>query len=181
MAVAEQNLANASDLATGPAVFPPFESSTFLSQIIWLTIVFGLLYWMMSRIALPRVGAILENRRSRIEQDLADASSMQQQATAAGAAYDAKLADAKAGAQALAQQTHQKLLAADEARRHALEADLSAKMATAEHQIAETKTRAMGSVEGIARDAAAAIVEHLTGKSADPQAIDAALSAAKTA
>jgi F-type H+-transporting ATPase subunit b len=181
MAVAEQNLANASDLATGPAVFPPFESSTFLSQIIWLAIVFGLLYWMMSRIALPRVGSILENRRSRIEGDLADASRMQQQATEAGAAYEKKLADAKANAQALAQKTHEDLLAADEARRHSLEADLNAKMASAEHQIAETKTRAMGSVEGIARDAAAAIVEHLTGKPADPQAIETALSTAKIA
>ena len=181
MAVAEQNLANASDLATGSAAFPPFESSTFLSQIISLVIVFGALYFMMSRIALPRVADILQNRRSRIDQDLADASSMQMQATAAGAAYDAKLADAKANAQALAQKTHQDLLAADDARRHALEADLNAKMATAESQIAETKTRAMGSVEGIARDAAAAIVEHLTGKPADPQAIDAAVSASKAA
>jgi F-type H+-transporting ATPase subunit b len=181
MAVAEQNLANASDLATGPAVFPPFESSTFLSQIIWLAIVFGLLYWMMSRIALPRVGSILENRRNRIEGDLADASRMQQQATAAGAAYEQKLADAKANAQALAQKTHEDLLAADEGRRHALEAELNAKMAAAESQIAETKTRAMGSVEGIARDAAAAIVEHLTGKPADPQAVETALSTAKTA
>lgn len=181
MAVAEQTLANASDLAPPSAVFPPFESSTYVSQIFWLVIVFGLLYLMMSRIALPRVGAILENRRNRIEGDLADASRMQQQATAAGAAYDAKLADAKAGAQALAQQTHQELLAAEDTRRHALEADLNARMAAAEQQISETKTRAMGSVEGIARDAAAAIVEHLTGKSADPQAIDTALSAAKTA
>ncbi len=180
MAVAEQNLANASDLATGPAVFPPFESSTFLSQIIWLVVVFGLLYWMMSRIALPRVGAILENRRSRIEGDLADAARMQQQATAASAAYDAKLADAKARSQALAQKTHEELLAADEAKRHALEADLNVKMATAERQIAETKTRAMGSVEGIARDAAAAIVEHLTGKPANPQAIESALAEAGT-
>ena len=73
MAVAEQTLANASDLDTGSAAFPPFESSTYLSQIFWLVIIFGLLYWLMSTIALPRVGAILENRRNRIEGDLADA------------------------------------------------------------------------------------------------------------
>ncbi|RYB04769.1 F0F1 ATP synthase subunit B' [Lichenibacterium ramalinae] len=176
MAVAEQTLANASDLDTGSAAFPPFESSTYLSQIVWLVIVFGLLYWLMSRIALPRVGAILENRRSRIEGDLADAARMQEQATAASAAYDSKLAEAKTRAQALAQKTHEELLAADEARRHTLEGELNGKMAAAERQIAETKTRAMGNVEGIARDAAAAIVQHLTGKAADPQAVDAALS-----
>ena len=177
MAVAEQNLANASDLAT-PA-FPPFESSTFVSQIFWLVVVFGLLYWLMSRIALPRVGAILETRRGRIEGDLAEAERMQAQAKAASEAYDKKLADAKTNAQTVAQKTHETLLAESEARRHALEADLNGKLAAAEAQIAETKTRAMGSVEGIARDAAAAIVEHLTGKPVDPQALDSAISAAK--
>lgn len=178
MAVAEQNLADASELATGSAAFPPFESSTFLSQVVWLAIVFGLLYWLMSRIALPRVGAILEARRGRIDGDLQAASRMQQQATEASADYDAKLADAKARAQGLAQKTHEELMAADEGKRHALEADLNGKLAAAEQQIAATKTRAMGSVEGIARDAAAAIVEHLTGKPADPRAIEAALSGA---
>ena len=135
----------------------------------------------MSKFALPRVGAILENRRSRIEGDLADAARMQEQASAASAAYDTKLAEAKTRAQALAQQTHEQLLAADEARRHALEAELNGKMAAAEQQIAETKARAMGNVEGIARDAAAAIVQHLTGKAADPQAVDAAVAATSTA
>ncbi len=181
MAVAEQTLANASDLAPASSAFPPFESSTYLSQVFWLIIVFGLLYWLMSTVALPRVGAILENRRGRIEGDLADAARMQEQATAASAAYDSKLAEAKARAQALAQQTHTELVAADEAKRHALEDELNGKMADAERQIAETKTRAMGNVAGIARGAASAIVEHLTGKAADPQAVDAAISAAEAA
>lgn len=178
MAVAEQTLANASDLAPPSAAFPPFESSTYLSQIFWLVIVFGLLYWLMSTIALPRVGAILENRKNRIEGDLADAARMQEQATAAGAAYEKKLADAKANAQALAQKTHEELLAADDAKRHALEDELNAKMAAAERQIGDTKTRAMGNVQAIARDAAGAIVEHLTGKPADAQAVDAAITEA---
>lgn len=179
MAVAEQTLAQAADLTPEPASFPPFESSTYLSQIFWLVIIFGLLYWLMSTVALPRVGAILENRRKRIEGDLADAARMQEQATAAGASYDAKLADAKGRAQALAQKTHEDLLAADDAKRHALEGELNGKMAAAESQIADTKARAMGNVQGIARDAAAAIVEHLTGKAADPQAVDAAIAASK--
>ncbi len=179
MAVAEQTLATASELTPEPSAFPPFESATFLSQIFWLVIIFGLLYVLMSRVALPRVGAILDNRRSRIEGDLADATSMQAQATAAGAAYDTKLADAKSRAQALAQTTHEELLAADEAKRHALEDEINGRMAEAERQIGDTKARAMSNVEGIARDAAAAIVEHLTGKPADPQAIEAAISASK--
>jgi F-type H+-transporting ATPase subunit b len=166
---------NAPDLVSPGGVFPPFDNHTFLSQIVWLVVVFGLLYWMMSRIALPRVGSILDARRGRIQGELADAHRMQKQAVEASAAYDAKLADAKSRAQALAQQTHEELMTANNARRHALEDDLNAKLAAAERQIEDTKGRAMGSVTGIARDAAAAIVEHLTGKAADPQAIDAAI------
>ena len=180
MAVAEQTLAKASELAPEPAAFPPFESASFLSQIFWLVVIFGLLYWLMSKIALPRVGAILENRKNRIEGDLADAARMQEQATAAGAAYEKKLADAKANAQGVAQKTHEELLAADEARRHALEDELNGRMAAAERQIGETKARAMGNVQGIARDAAAAIVEHLTGRPADAAALDAAVNEAGT-
>ena len=79
----------------------------------------------------------------------------------------------------MAQKTHEELVAADEAKRHALEDELNGKMAAAERQIGETKARAMGNVRGIARDAAATIVEHLTGKPADPQAVDAAIAASK--
>lgn len=178
MAVAEQTLANAAELAPEPAAFPPFESSSFLSQIISLVVIFGALYLLMSRVALPRVGAILENRRRRIETDIGDAARMQEQATAAGAAYEARLAAAKSNAQDLAQKTHEELLAADDARRHALEADLNGRIAASERQIADTKSRAMGNVQAIARDAAAAIVEHLTGVPADAAAVDAAIAEA---
>ncbi len=175
MAAPEQ----AANAVAQPAVFPPFDNHSFVSQIVWLVVVFGLLYWMMSRIALPRVGSILEARRGRIEGDLADAARMQQQATDASAAYDSKLADAKARSQALAQKTHEELLAETESKRHALEDELNAKLATAEQQIQDMKTRAMSNVEGIARGASAAIIEHLTGKAADPQALDAAMASAK--
>ena len=170
---------NSPDLVHPAGVFPPFDAHNFVPQIIWLIIVFGALYWLMSRIALPRVGNILEARQSRIDGDLKDAARMQEQAAAASAAYDKTLADAKARAQTLAQQTHDKLHADTEAKRHALDTDLNAKLAAAEAQIAGTKAQAMTSVEGIARGAAAAIVEHLTGRAASQDAIDAAVATAK--
>ena len=70
------------------------------------------------------------------------------------------------------------MLAAAEAKRHALADELDGRMAEAERQISDTKTRAMASVGGIARDAAAAIVEPLTGRPADPRAVDAAMTGA---
>ena len=77
----------------------------------------------------------------------------------------------------MAQQTHDQLHAESETKRHALEAQLNAKLAAAEAQIADTKARAMGNVQGIARDAAATIVQHLTGKAPEPDSLSAAAAA----
>ncbi|UDL96340.1 F0F1 ATP synthase subunit B' [Lichenihabitans sp. PAMC28606] len=167
-------IVNNPDAGHQVGVFPPFDAHNFVPQIIWLVIIFGALYWLMSRIALPRVENILEARRGRIEGDLSDARSMQDQAHAAGVSYDKTLADAKGRAQAMAQQTHDALHAESEAKRHALETALNAKLATADAQINETKTRAMSNVETIARDTASAIVQHLTGTAPSAEAVAAA-------
>ena len=179
MATPAENAVVSTELANDPShqagVFPPFDAHNFVPQLIWLVIIFGLLYLLMSRIALPRVAGILEARHAKLAKDLDDAALMQTQAKDAGEAYDKTLATARAGAQSLAQQTHEKLHAESEAKRHAVEAELNAKLSAAEAQIAETKTRAMTNVAGIARDTASSLVEHLTGHRPDPAAVEAAL------
>ena len=88
---------------------------------------------------------------------------------------DKTLADAKARAQGLAQQTHDKLHAEAEAKRHALEDELNGKLSAAEKQIGATRDRAMSSVAGIARDTAAAIVQHITGAAPSDEALTRAV------
>ena len=161
-------------------VFPPFDAHNFIPQIVWLVIIFGALYLLMSRLALPRVENILEARRTRINKDLDEARAMQDQAQAAGSAYEKTLADAKGRAQALGQQAHDQLHAESETKRHALEADLAQKLAASETQIAATKAQAMSNVGTIARDAARTVVEHLTGRPASGEAIAAASNAIET-
>ncbi|MDX7949984.1 F0F1 ATP synthase subunit B [Lichenihabitans sp. Uapishka_5] len=168
----------AGDATHQAGVFPPFDSHAFLPQIIWLVLIFGALYWLMSRVALPRVEGILEARKHRLAKDLGEAAAMQAQAKAAGETYDKTLADARVRSQTLAQEQHDKLHATSEAKRHAVEADLNAKLATAEAQIQETRTRAMSNVATIAEDAAAAIVDHLTGRAPDRQQVSAAVAKA---
>jgi len=163
--------------AKGP--FPPFDPNVFAPQLIWLALTFGLLYLLMSRIALPRIENILEARRARIAADVDDAASMQGKAQAAGAAYEKTLADAKASAQATAQSTRDKLAADSAAKRKTLEDQLNAKLADAERSIAGTKAQAMSHVTEIATTAAADIVAHLTGKPADVQKIAAAIASTK--
>ena len=117
----------------------------------------------MSRIALPRIGTILEERRKRIEGDLAEAQRFKESSDAAIAAHEKALAEARGRAQTLANETREKAAAAAEARRKELDAKLNAHIAEAEKAIAATRTSAMTNVRGIASEAATAIVERLTG------------------
>jgi F-type H+-transporting ATPase subunit b len=159
--------------------FPPFDAATFPSQLVWFFIAFGLLYWYLSKRALPEIGRVIEDRRARIAKDLDDATAMQQQADAAAAAHEKTLAAARANAQALAQAARDQAAAEAEARRRALESELAAKIAAAEKQIAATRAQAMTNVREIARDAAGAIVERLAGRSAEPAAVNAAVDQVK--
>jgi F-type H+-transporting ATPase subunit b len=134
-------------------------------------IAFAILYALMSRVALPRIGDIKTMRSDTIASELNEAQKLQAQADAAGAAYEKTLADAKARAQSLAQEMHAKLAAETAGKRHELEADLNTRLAAAEAQISDMKAKAMSNVGAIAREAAAQIVQHLTGRPADVNAI----------
>ena len=159
----------------GQANFPPFDASTFPSQLLWLAIAFGFLYWFMAKRALPGIGKVIEERKARISRDLDDATAMQQRADAAAAAHEKMLAQARANAQALAQAARDQAAAETEAKRKALDNELAAKVGEAEKQIAATRAQAMSNVAGIARDAASAIVERLGGRRADPAVVNAAV------
>ena len=151
--------------------FPPFEPQTFASQLVWLAIAFVLLYVLMSRLALPRVASIIEDRQKRIADDLADAGRLKQESDAAVAAYEKALADARARAQTIANETREKQQAQADATRKTLEAGLNAKLAEAEKSIAATKQAAMANVRAIAEDAARAIIERLIGTAPSDKAV----------
>ena len=155
--------------------FPPFDSTTFASQLVWLAITFVVLYVLMAKVALPRVGGIIESRQKKIEGDIAEAGAHKAQSDAALAAYEKALSDARASAQAIANETRDKQAAEAEARRKQLEDQLNAKLAEAEKTIAATKQAAMANVRGIAADATKAIVEQLTGRAPADAAVDAAV------
>jgi F-type H+-transporting ATPase subunit b len=166
--------------AAGHEAFPPFDASNFPSQIVWFFIAFGFLYWYMSKRALPQIAAVIENRKARIAADLDDATKMQQQADAAAAAHEKKLADARAKALAMAQAARDQIAAESEAKRKAHEDELARRLAASEQQIAATRTQALGNVAEIARETTGAIVERLGGRPADPMAVAAAVERAKS-
>lgn len=163
----------------GETSFPPFDPVNFTPMLIWLSLSFGLFYLLMAKVALPRVENILHTRAHKITKDIGEAYAFRARSEEAAAAHDKTIADAKAKALALGQATHARLTAETEANRLALEAELNARLAASETQVLEMKAKAVGNVEAIASEAAAAIVQHITGKPADPTAIARAIATSK--
>lgn len=159
------------------APFPPFESHTFASQLVWLVITFIALYLIVSRLALPRVGGIIATRENAIAGDLAAAQKLRDESDAELKAYESELASARAKAQAIGAETRDKLNAQAEQERKTLEDRLGVKLAEAEKAIASTRQSAMSNVRQIATDAATAIVQQLTGVQPDAKAVDGAVDA----
>jgi F-type H+-transporting ATPase subunit b len=157
------------------APFPPFQKDTFASQLVSLLVAFVALYLIVSRIALPRVGSLLDARQNAIEGDLAEAQNLKDDSDSALKAYESDLAAARARAQAIGTETREKLNAVAEAERKSLEGKLSAKLADAERTIAATREAAMRNVRGIAADAATAIVQRLTGVMPDGKSVETAV------
>lgn len=166
------------DAAHAGGAFPPFQSETFASQLFWLALTFALLYWFMAKVALPRLGGIIAQRHDKIQGDLHEAIAAKKEAEAAGLAYEAALSDAKARSQAIAAETHQRLQAETEAKRRELDAALAEKLVAAEKIISETKTAALTHVEGIANDAAEAILQRVLGETLPQERVATAVKTA---
>jgi F-type H+-transporting ATPase subunit b len=166
--------------AGGHTNFPPFDSSTFPSQLVWLAITFGALYYFMAKRFLPQVGAVIAARHARIAADLDEATRRQQEAEERVARHEKTLAEARANAQALLQAERERLVAESDAKRKSLEKGFAAKLAEAEAGIAATRAEAMTSVGSIAEETAGAIIERLLGRSVDQKAVANAVAAAKT-
>jgi len=144
-------------------VFPPLDVGTFTPQLVCLALTFALLYVLLKRAVLPRVGEVIEERSDRVKRDLAQAETLKAETAKALANYERALSDARAQAGAIVKTMRDKL--ADEAgkERAKVDAQIAAKLAEAEMRIAETKSRALGSVGDIASEVAGTIVTRLIG------------------
>jgi len=154
---------------------PQLDVSTFASQIFWLILCFGTLYYLLSRKALPRVGEILEARQDRIAADLDEAQRLRVEAEAALAEYEAALAKAQAEAQALLGESQARLQAETARRQAELDARLAEQIASAEAQIAEAKRAALDELRTAAVGVAQAAAEQLAGLKVTKKTAEAAL------
>jgi len=158
------------------AGMPQLDFSTFPNQIFWLIVTILVIYFVLSRVALPRIGAVLAERSGTITNDLAAAEDLKLQAQDAEAAYDKALADARAEAQKIAAEARAEIQADLDVQLAKADAEIAAKVAESEAAIAEVRASAAESIQEVAKDTAKELIAALGGK-ADAKSVTAAVKA----
>ena len=168
---------DAHDTAAAAPGMPQLDFSTFPNQIFWLVVTIVVIYLILSRVALPRIGAVLAERQGTITNDIAAAEDLKRQAAEAEDAYNKALADARAEAQAIAAEARAEIMADLADATAKADAEISAKAAESAARIDEIRAGALEAVEIVARDTAAEIVATLAPAASDEDSIAAAVTA----
>ncbi|WP_439521752.1 F0F1 ATP synthase subunit B' [Marivita sp.] len=146
------------------------------NQIFWLLIALIAIYFVLSRIALPRIATVLAERQGTITNDIAAAEDLKQKAVEAEEAYNKALADARTEAHKIIAQNKAEMQAQLDKAIAKADAEIAAKTAESEKAISDIRASAVESVEAVAKDTAGAIVAAVGGQ-ADDAAINAAVDA----
>lgn len=170
--------AHAAEAADGGATgLPQLDLTTFPSQIFWLLVTLVVLYLLFSRVVLPRIGGVIEERHDAVEDDLDRAAEYKRQAQEAEKAWQHALAEARAEAQRISDATRAEIQAqVDEATAKA-DAEIAAKAVESEKRLAEIRGQAREAVAEVASEAAVAVVAAVAPGAADDEAVKAAVAA----
>ncbi len=161
--------------ASAPGM-PQLDFSTFGNQIFWLLITLVVIYMILSRVALPRIGAVLAERQGNITNDIAAAEDLKAKAVEAEAAYNKALADARSEANRIIAEAKAEIQADLDKAIAKADAQIAAKAAEGEKAIAEIRATALENVTEVAKDTAKEIVAAMGGK-ADARSVTAAVTA----
>ncbi|MBX7199265.1 MAG: F0F1 ATP synthase subunit B' [Rhodospirillaceae bacterium] len=157
---------------------PQFDPSVFSPQLFWLLVSFIALYWLVAKVAVPRVGEVLEQRARVIQEDLDRATQLKAETDAAAAAYEKAMADARHQAQDHMRAMQADVKAVSEKRTADITGQIGKQVSEAEARIASAKQAALDAMKGIAADTARDVVAKLASVTPDAGAVDAAVAAA---
>lgn len=154
---------------------PQFDPSTYPPQLVWLAITFVVLYVAMAKIALPRIGEVLEERQRRIDEDLKKAEGLKAEAEAAAEAYERLIAEARASAQDAVKTVREQASAEASARQAELAERLGKQVSEAEARIDAAREKAVAGLREVAVEVASQAVERLVGEKPDEGALGSAV------
>ncbi len=156
---------------------PQLDFSTFPNQIFWLVVALIIIYLIVSRMALPRIGSVIEDRHNAIANDIEQAADFKRKAEEAEQAYNTALAEARSEAMRIAGEAKAEIQKEVDVELAKADAEISAKAAESEVRIGEIRDSAIKSIEEVANDVAGDIVSAIVPSASDAKALKAAIAA----
>lgn len=154
---------------------PQFDPSSFASQLFWLLVFFVLMYQLVIKVVVPRLGGVMENRERTVDEDLAKASELKARTDAAIETYEAALAEARTRAQAIHREAAEEIARETEAGNHEVGEALARRIEEGEARIAAARDAALGDVKDVAVEVARSITGKLLGEPVDETAARASV------
>ena len=136
----------------------------FFSQLFWLTVVFGIMYFGIARGMVPKIQSVVDDRDKKIADDLAAAQKAREDAEATEAAYRERIDVSRGEAMKVAQEAKQQAALETEKRLKAIDEQIGARVAEAEAKIRAAANKARRELEPVAAEAASDLVGKLTGQ-----------------
>lgn len=164
----------AQDASSG---MPQIDFSTFPNQIFWLVVALVVLYLILSKVALPRIGSVIEDRQNAIANDIEQAAEFKRKAEEAEATYNSALADARSEAHRIAEEAKAEIKKDVDAAIAKADAEIAARSAESELRIKEIHKNAAKAVEDVANDTALDVVSAVMPSASDAKALKAAITA----
>ncbi len=164
------------DHAAEKVGMPQIDFSSFPNQIFWLLITLLVIYFVLTRIALPRIGSVLADRQSTITNDIAAADELKQKSIEAEEVYNQALADARTEAGRIVAKARADIKVDLDAAISKADAEIAARAAESEKAIAEVRASAMDSIVEVSWDTTNEIVMAF-GEKADVDTITSAVAA----
>lgn len=150
----------------------------FWSQLFWLAIVFGIIFFVIGRGMLPKIQATVDARDSKIAEDLAGAERARAEASQTEEAYRARIDESRLEAMRVTQASKQDALRETEVRIKTADAEIGVKTTAAEDRIREASGAAMKEIETVAAEIAQDLVARLAGVQVSSDRAAAAVKAA---
>jgi F-type H+-transporting ATPase subunit b len=168
-------LASVPDTVEKKSGLPQLNVNDMAPQLIWLALTFLALYFILSKFTLPRISSVLDERKNRIERDIAEGERLNSETQNAIAEYEQKLTDARGKASTMAKENRDKVAGELETKRLAAEAADQERMATAEERINAMKSEAMSQVAAISTETAQELIRKLVGTEVSSDEIQRAM------
>ena len=152
---------------------PQLNPEFWISQIFWLTLAFGILYLVLSKLILPKISANLETRKSQILENIEAAEKQREDSEMKLKEYEEIISKSKLEAKTIFNQARERALKDINAKKEVLESQIDEEISKAEEEIKTLRNGAPDKINKIAIETSSELIQKLIGAEVNNSSISA--------